>query len=177
MPFINSAMGMDQYLSGCVALPSTKYDEKTDTRVITPEHQLLRGLCKITHPYPTTSGPLIFFPLMHWHNFDMIHSCFIKINNEEAPDSGSKVYVSAKDLEGLDTDLQLVFSGTCNDQQEEIEFLNDIFETDCYSFTDQQYIDAWDDLKEFSNDVSQLIKHENDEKTHSFSNFYYEADW
>lgn len=107
----------------------------------------------------------------------MIHSCFIKINNEEAPDCSSKIYVSAKDLEGLDTDLQLVFSGTCNNQQEEIGFLNDIFETDCYSFTDQQYIDAWDDLKEFSNDVSQLIKHENDEKTRSFGNFYYEANW
>lgn len=170
-------MGMDQYLSGCVALPSTKYDEKTDTSVITPEHQLLRGLCKITHPYPTSSGPLIFFPIMHWHNFDMIHSCFIKINDGEAPDCSSKIYVSSKDLEDLNTHLQLVFDGKCDSKEEETDLLQDVFHTDAYSFSHQDYIDQWDDLKEFSDDLSKLIKHENDEKTHSFSNFYYEANW
>ena len=177
MTFINSAMGMDQYLSGCVALPSTKYDDKTDTHVITPEHQLLRGLCKITHPYPTTSGPLIFFPIMHWHNFDMIHSCFIKIKDGEAPDCSSKIYVSIDDLEELNTNLQLVFDGKCECKDAEIDVLMDAFDTDCYSFTEQQYKDAYDDLKEFSDDLSKLVKHENDKKTRSFSNFYYEADW
>ena len=170
-------MGMGQHLSGVIALKSTTYDKKTDTYQITPEHQKLRDLCNITHPYSIGGGPLIFFNIMKWHNFDMIQSCFIKLNDDEVPDSGDKIYVSVKELEDLNTHLQIVFSGECDDKDEEIDLLNDVFHTDAYSFTDQQYRDAWEALKEFSNDLSKLIKHEKDENTESFDGFYYDADW
>jgi len=93
-------MGMDQYLSGVVALPSTTYDEKTDSRNISPTHQRLRDLCNITAPFHISGGPVIFFPLMTWHNDETIHNWFINTRDKDCRscDSGDKFWVSFQDF-------------------------------------------------------------------------------
>ena len=168
-------MGMSSYLSGVVSFNSTTHDKKTDSRIIAPEHQQLRDLCKITHPYPEGGGPLIFFPIMNWYKDWIIHSAFINLNEGIEPDDGDKAHIPFNRLEDLSTHLQIVFSGECDDKEEEIELLNDVFLTDAYSFTDQEYKEAWDRLKQFSNFLSELVAQENDPKTFSFGIFYYEA--
>ncbi len=91
-------MGMDQYLSGVVAFPGTTYDEKTDSRIIAPDHQKLRDLCKITAPFHIGGGPLIFFPLMHWKNEETIHEWFLD-TSDGVYNSGDKFWVSFSDIQ------------------------------------------------------------------------------
>ncbi len=165
-------MGLTQDLSGSIAIRSTSYDPKTDTSTITKEHQDLRNHFKITHPYPDGGGPLILFPVGHWHNFWMLHSWVCKTRGE-APDSGDKVDIDFSDLEILRTDLEHVLKLPL--QEETFEILDDIFESDAESFSHQDYKDNWDDLKELASDLAKLVDAENDPNTQSFGDFCYEG--
>ena len=165
-------MGLTQDLSGSIAIRSTSYDPKTDTSTITKEHQDLRNHFKITHPYPDGGGPLILFPVGHWHNFWMLHS-WVCNTNGEAPDSGAKVEIMLSDLETLRTELEAAMK--LPPRQETFELLFDIFDSDAESFSHQDYKDNWNDLKELASDLAKLVDAENDPKTKSFGYFYYEA--
>ena len=100
-------MGMDQYLSGVVALPSTTYDEKTGSRDISPKHQKLRDLCNITMNFHIKGGPVIFFPLMTWHNDKTIHNWFINTRDEDCRSygSGDKFWVGFQDYKRFYYDI------------------------------------------------------------------------